>query len=88
MQRQSMSGQSPKVCPVNRQTGSILCSVYLGKHMYCKREVSLVDKRCMANEFWCVQLIVIYIRSDRLHEIKSAARSRQVAGTEVQLIVW
>jgi len=56
--------------------------------MYRKIEVSLVDKRCTANESWHVRLIVIYIRSDRLHEIKRAARSRQVAGTEVQLIVW
>jgi len=29
----------------------------------------------------------MYIRSDRLHEIKSVARSHQVTGTEVQLIV-
>jgi hypothetical protein len=56
--------------------------------MYRKLEVSLVDKRCTASEFWYVRLIVIYIRSDSLHEIKKAASSRQVPGTEVQLIVW
>jgi len=55
--------------------------------MYRKLEVSLVDKRCTASEFWYVRLIVMPIRSDRLHGIKRVARSHQVAGTEDQLIV-
>ena len=55
--------------------------------MYRTVEVSLVDKRCKPNGSWYVRLIVMDIRLDRLHEIKRAARSYQVAGTEGQLIV-
>jgi|GEM_PF-2911939 len=55
--------------------------------MYRTVEVSLVDQRCKANGSWYVRLIVMPIRSARLHEIKSVARSHQVAGTEDQLII-